>query len=66
MAELTLRWEKFGLSKGLHEMLGAGELVDVTLACQGEFIQAHKTVLAACSPHFRALFKVIILFMIQD
>ena len=58
MAELTLRWEKFGLSRGLHEMLGAGELVDVTLACQGEFIQAHKSVLAACSQQFRQIFVV--------
>lgn len=58
MADLTLRWNKFGLSKGLNEMLSLGELVDVTLACQGEFVMAHKSVLAACSPHFRAIFKV--------
>ncbi|KAF4519403.1 hypothetical protein B566_EDAN008711 [Ephemera danica] len=54
--ELTLRWEKFGLSRGLHEMLASKDLVDVTIACQGEYMQAHKTVLAACSTQFRKIF----------
>jgi hypothetical protein len=59
MAELTLKWEKFGLSQILHEMLISRELVDVTLACQKEFVKAHKAVLAACSPYFREMFKVL-------
>lgn len=54
--ELTLRWEKFGLSRGLHEMLASKDLVDVTIACQGEYMHAHKTVLAACSTQFRNIF----------
>ena len=38
---------------GFQELKNAGELLDVTLACGDEGIQAHKLVLAACSPFFR-------------
>jgi hypothetical protein len=58
MAELLLRREDTGLGSGLHIMLKCRELVDVTLVCEGEILQAHKTVLAACSPHFKRVFMV--------
>ena len=38
---------------GFQELKRAGELLDVTLACGDEGIQAHKLVLAASSPFFR-------------
>ncbi|KAF2905979.1 hypothetical protein ILUMI_00210 [Ignelater luminosus] len=40
------------------EHLHKESLVDVTLACEGQFIKAHKMVLSACSPYFQELFTV--------
>ena len=31
----------------------AGELFDVTLACEDETVEAHKVIISACSPFFR-------------
>ncbi|XP_077497692.1 uncharacterized protein LOC144108301 [Amblyomma americanum] len=39
-----------------YEMLSNEALVDVTLACEGLSLKAHKMVLSACSPFFQALF----------
>merc|ERR1712129_188014 len=39
------------------ELRNAGELFDVTLACENETIEAHKVVLSACSPFFRQIFQ---------
>merc|ERR1712129_484848 len=39
------------------ELRNAGELFDVTLACENETIEAHKVVLSACSPFFRQVFQ---------
>nr|CAD7443358.1 unnamed protein product [Timema bartmani] len=33
------------------------DFVDVTLACDGQRLKAHKVVLSACSPYFKELFK---------
>lgn len=33
-------------------------MVDVTLAVDGHFLQAHKLVLSICSPYFKQLFKI--------
>ena len=38
---------------GFQELRAAGELLDVTLACEDETIDVHKLVLSACSPFFR-------------
>merc|ERR1712086_97602 len=40
-----------------QELRNAGELFDVTLACENETIEAHKVVLSACSPFFRQVFQ---------
>ncbi|XP_032690237.1 uncharacterized protein LOC116853310 isoform X3 [Odontomachus brunneus] len=43
---------------GLFETLyKSGSLTDVTLACQGGMLRAHRLVLAACSPYFERVFK---------
>ncbi|XP_050093228.1 modifier of mdg4-like [Anopheles aquasalis] len=34
-----------------------GDLVDVSLWCEGRRIRAHKALLAACSPYFKTVFK---------
>lgn len=33
-------------------------MLDVTLAMEGKYLQAHKIVLSVCSPYFKDLFKV--------
>ncbi|KAF5286733.1 hypothetical protein FQR65_LT12466 [Abscondita terminalis] len=61
MAEqFSLRWNNFhsNLSSGFHELMEANDMVDVTLAVDGQFLQAHKLVLSICSPLFKQLFKI--------
>ncbi|XP_060531134.1 broad-complex core protein isoforms 1/2/3/4/5-like [Cylas formicarius] len=33
-------------------------LVDVTLSCEGQYIKAHKLILAACSDYFQSVFQI--------
>ncbi|KAJ8957339.1 hypothetical protein NQ318_004818 [Aromia moschata] len=35
------------------------DFVDVTLACDGKSLKAHRVVLSACSPYFRELLKSV-------
>ncbi|KAK8776091.1 hypothetical protein V5799_030552 [Amblyomma americanum] len=39
-----------------QQLLSNEALVDVTLACEGQSLKAHKMVLSACSPFLQALF----------
>ncbi|XP_071453468.1 transcription activator GAGA-like [Hetaerina americana] len=57
--QFSLRWNNFhnNLTLGFHELLEEEDLVDVTLACDGKYVQAHKIVLSVCSPYFKSLFK---------
>ena len=55
-----LKWRQFYQNVGdsLSELLNDSDLCDVTLACDDdEQIEAHKVVLAACSPFFKNIFK---------
>uniref|UniRef100_A0A1B6DIU8 BTB domain-containing protein n=1 Tax=Clastoptera arizonana TaxID=38151 RepID=A0A1B6DIU8_9HEMI len=54
-----LRWNNFQTNfTAQFETLRAEEdFVDVTLACEGKRIKAHKLILSACSPYFKELFK---------
>ncbi|XP_023709916.1 broad-complex core protein isoforms 1/2/3/4/5 isoform X5 [Cryptotermes secundus] len=58
--QFSLRWNNFhsNLTSGFHALLQGEDLVDVTLAAAGQFVQAHKIVLSVCSPYFKELFKV--------
>ncbi|XP_074029214.1 uncharacterized protein isoform X3 [Leptinotarsa decemlineata] len=58
--QFSLCWNNFhtNLSSGFHSLLKDEDLVDVTLAAEGKFIKAHKTVLSVCSPFFKELFRV--------
>ncbi|XP_077293695.1 uncharacterized protein LOC143916454 [Arctopsyche grandis] len=56
--QFTLRWNKFhsNVSAGFVALLEHEELVDVTLAAEGQLLRAHKLVLSLCSPYFKRLF----------
>ncbi|XP_037910035.1 modifier of mdg4 isoform X16 [Hermetia illucens] len=56
--QFSLCWNNFNsnLSAGFHESLCRGDLVDVTLAAEGQFVKAHRLVLSVCSPYFRRMF----------
>lgn len=56
----SLVWNTFprNLSSGLYNLLTCEQLVDVTLAAEGQILRAHKLILSVCSSYFRELFKV--------
>lgn len=53
-----LKWNLHtsNLIKNLTEMVVDQQIVDVTLACDGASIKAHKIILSACSNYFKELF----------
>ncbi|KAK3851498.1 hypothetical protein Pcinc_041862 [Petrolisthes cinctipes] len=55
----NLCWNEFptNLLTFFKELREQEEFVDVTLACEGQQVAAHKVVLSACSPYFRSLLK---------
>lgn len=61
--QFSLVWNSFprNLSSGLYTLLTDEQLVDVTLAAEGQILRAHKLILSVCSTYFRELFKVLIL-----
>ena len=58
--QFSLVWNTFprNLSSGLYNLLAGEQLVDVTLAAEGQILRAHKLILSVCSTYFRDLFKV--------
>lgn len=56
--QFCLRWNNYqsNLTNVFDQLLHNESFVDVTLACDGNSIKAHKMVLSACSPYFQALF----------
>jgi len=54
-----LRWNNYRTNiTAEFEVLRDGEhFVDVTLACDGQQLKAHKVVLSACSPYFKVLLQ---------
>ncbi|KAF2356572.1 BTB/POZ domain [Trinorchestia longiramus] len=54
-----LRWDNFhsNIATSFEQLRDHEDFVDVTLACEGRTIKAHKVVLSACSPYFRSLLK---------
>lgn len=53
-----LKWDKYqtNLTNIFEQLLQNESFVDVTLACDGRAIKAHKIILSACSPYFQSLF----------
>jgi hypothetical protein len=58
--QFSLCWDNFhkNMSSGMNSLLENEDLVDVTLAVEGNYLKAHKMVLSVCSPYFRELFKM--------
>lgn len=59
---LSWDYQRNHLVEGLKSLFGQVDLplTDVTLACDGEYIHAHKLVLSLCSSFFKDLFIVSI------
>ena len=66
--EFCLRWNNFhaSLVNALDCFKNDADFVDVTLACEGQYIKAHKMLLSACSVFFRDVLKVSNLIVISD
>ncbi|XP_013161911.1 PREDICTED: protein bric-a-brac 1-like isoform X2 [Papilio xuthus] len=56
--QFCLRWNNYqsNLANCFDQLLQTESFVDVTLACEGRSLKAHKVVLSACSPYFQTLF----------
>jgi hypothetical protein len=54
-----LKWKDFesNISTGFRELRDDKDFFDVTLACDDNQVQAHKVILSACSPFFRAILR---------
>jgi len=54
-----LKWNEFesNMSTAFRELREDKDLFDVTLACEGKQVEAHKVILSACSPFFRSVLK---------
>ncbi|KAI9581699.1 hypothetical protein GQX74_010016 [Glossina fuscipes] len=54
-----LRWNNYqsSITSAFENLRDDEDFVDVTLACEGRSIKAHRVVLSACSPYFRDLLK---------
>ncbi|GLV34106.1 broad [Carabus blaptoides fortunei] len=57
--QFCLRWNNFQayITSQFEALRDDEDFVDVTLACEGQRLGAHKVVLSACSPFFKELFK---------
>lgn len=55
-----LRWNNYqsSITSAFENLRDDEDFVDVTLACDGKSLKAHRVVLSACSPYFRELLKV--------
>uniref|UniRef100_A0A182VGZ4 BTB domain-containing protein n=1 Tax=Anopheles merus TaxID=30066 RepID=A0A182VGZ4_ANOME len=54
-----LKWNNFqkNVSTQFEKLREDDDLVDITFACEGRMLTAHKLVLFACSPYFKELLK---------
>ncbi|KAF0288379.1 Broad-complex core protein isoforms 1/2/3/4/5 [Amphibalanus amphitrite] len=58
--KFCLKWDRFqsSVTSVFDQLRGGGELLDVTLCCEGQRVRAQGMMLSACSPYFRELLKV--------
>ncbi|KAF0300069.1 Broad-complex core protein isoform 6 [Amphibalanus amphitrite] len=57
--KFCLKWDGFqsSVTSMFDHLRRDGELVDITLCCEGQRVKAHRMMLSACSPYFRDLLK---------
>lgn len=57
--KFCLKWNEFesNVSTAFRELRDDRDFFDVTLACDGNQLEAHKVILSACSPFFRGVLK---------
>ena len=57
--KFCLKWNDFGhnVSSAFNEIREEKDFFDVTLVCDDSQVQAHKVVIAACSPFFKQILK---------
>ncbi|CAH1110795.1 unnamed protein product [Psylliodes chrysocephalus] len=57
--QFCLKWNNFqaNITSQFETLRDDEDFTDVTIACDGQKMQAHKVVLSACSPFFKELFK---------
>ena len=57
--KFCLKWNEFesNVSTAFRELRDDKDFFDVTLACEGNQVEAHKVILSACSPFFRSVLK---------
>lgn len=57
---LSLRWgsHRETVLQSLESSYGDQDFVDITLACEGQSVKAHKVVVSACSTHLKQLLMV--------
>ena len=58
--QFCLKWNNYqsNIVVALGNLKLDEDFVDVTLACEGRTIKAHRVVLSACSSYFKHIFKV--------
>ncbi|KAF0301932.1 Broad-complex core protein isoforms 1/2/3/4/5 [Amphibalanus amphitrite] len=57
--KFCLKWDWFqdSVTSVFDQLCSGGELLDVTLCCEGQRVWAHRMMLSACSLYFRELLK---------
>jgi len=58
--KFCLKWNEFevNVSTAFRQLRDDKDFFDVTLACDGHQLEAHKVILSACSPFFRNVLKM--------
>ncbi|XP_026680758.1 broad-complex core protein isoforms 1/2/3/4/5 isoform X2 [Diaphorina citri] len=59
LQHFCLRWNNYqsSITSAFENLRDDEDFIDVTLACDGKSLKAHRVVLSACSPYFRELLK---------
>lgn len=68
LQHFCLRWNNYqsSITSAFENLRDDEDFIDVTLACDGKSLKAHRVVLSACSPYFRELLKVSVMMMIMN
>lgn len=63
-----LKWNDYqsNMVSSFKHLRNEKSFTDVTLACEGQTCKAHKMVLSACSPYFKALLEVSPIISVKE